>query len=506
MSTRDERDRDRAHFCPSALVVCDDDPDLVSGLLTTCAAVGVTLDRVDRAVLLRRIDGPATLSVALVRLASAQRNDPGLDVIRMLAGKGVHVISYGDHADAWALGARCRVLLAGACTIIDSAQSDFIDALHDKVAHICGTETRRRRDEEDVRLTFRNLGIVGESEASRRIFRWIARISRLSDLHTLITGETGTGKQLVAEATHRLDPKRRDGPFIVLNCAAVSPSLAESELFGHRRGAFTGADHERKGLIRAAHGGVLFLDEIGELDLALQAKLLRVVQDGRVLGLGADQESAVDVRVLAATNRDLAGMVRERTFREDLFHRLNILSVSIPPLRERPADIGALVTHFLVKHQDLGTAGPLQAGEDFLAALSQAELTGNARQVENIVRRAIVRKEDDAPLGLGDLPPEIWTQVSQLRAEARTDSTDAASDARSSGAELPRADSAYLSRVLAGHGWNLSRSLASCERSLVEVALQAARGNQSETARLLGITPRCVYNKLRKHHLSRTSA
>jgi DNA-binding NtrC family response regulator len=492
MSTRDERDRERADLTLCAFVICDDAPDLFGGLAAAAAAAGVTLKRADCGALLRSADASLTPCLALVRLASPSSEEPTLDAIRQLAAKGVHVISYGEHADGWPLGARCRALLAGACTIFDSVRADFLETLHEKVAHLCDTESRRARDEQDVRLTFRNLGIVGESEASRRIFRWIARISRLSDLHTLITGETGTGKQLVAEATHRLDPKRHDGPFVVLNCAAVSPGLAESELFGHRRGAFTGADHERKGLIRAAHGGVLFLDEIGELDLALQAKLLRVVQDGRVLGLGADQESAVDVRVLAATNRDLAGMVRERTFREDLFHRLNILSVFIPPLRERPDDIAALVKHFLTKHQGLGTGEPLQAGEDFMAALTHADLTGNARQVENIVRRAIVSKEDASPLGLGDLPPEIWSQVSQARAEAPTRPSDL--------------DSAYLSRVLAGHGWNLSRSLASCERSLVEVALQAARGNQSETARLLGITPRCVYNKLRKHHLSRTSA
>ena len=197
----------------------------------------------------------------------------------------------------------------------------------------------------------KRLGSVGESQAMMAVFHTVLRVSPLSDMPVLITGETGTGKELLAHAIHQLDPKRCHGPFIALNCSALSPGLAESELFGHRRGAFTGADRERKGLIRAAEGGVLFLDEIGELDDALQAKLLRVLQENRVLGIGDDQEVAVNVRIIAATNRNLDAMVQQRTFRADLFHRLNVLAIHIPPLRERPADLKPLIEHFLEKHQ-----------------------------------------------------------------------------------------------------------------------------------------------------------
>jgi DNA-binding NtrC family response regulator len=505
MSREPAHDRDGGQTYPSLLLVCDD-ARVTSGVVSACAVSGIALRVIDRAEFGPPHHDSALPCVGLVRVCASGRADPGLETIRELAPAGVHVIAFGDGADEWAIGERCRPLLAGAVDVLDMSRPGFLENLRDRVEQYCAAEARRRREQDDVRATFHALGIVGESEAMIGIFRWIARISRLSDLHTLITGETGTGKQLVAEATHRLDPKRHDGPFVSLNCAAVSPHVAESELFGHRRGAFTGAERDRKGLIRAAHGGVLFLDEIGELDLGLQAKLLRVVQEGRVLSVGDDHEIEVDVRMVAATNRDLAGMVRDRTFRADLFHRLNVLSIELPPLRERRADVAALVRHFLARDAHLGAHGPLEAGRDFIAALAESELPGNARQVENIVRRAIARKEDASPLGLRDLPPEIWAQVSNLRAGSPVAPPVLVSLAADSADAPQRADVAYLTEVLADNAWSLSRSLACCERSLVEVALHASHGNQSETARLLGITPRCVYNKLRKHRLTRTSA
>ena len=171
------------------------------------------------------------------------------------------------------------------------------------------------------------------------VFRSIIRFSTLSDLPVLIVGETGTGKEGLARALHRLDPKRKEGPFVAVNCGAIAAPLAESEFFGHRRGAFTGADRDRKGLVRSAEGGVLFLDEIGELDAALQAKLLRVLQESRVLGVGEDRDIQVNVRVVAATNRDLDQMGQQSRFRADLFHRLNVLSIRVPPLSERADDL-----------------------------------------------------------------------------------------------------------------------------------------------------------------------
>ena len=207
-------------------------------------------------------------------------------------------------------------------------------------------KTRELAENERFHVLMRTFGIVGESDAIKSAFRQALRVSSFSDLAVLITGESGTGKELMARAIHQLDPKRRRGPFVAINCGAISPGLAESEMFGHSRGAFTGADRDRKGFVRAADGGVLFLDEVGELGSDIQAKLLRVLQDHRVMSVGTDHDVGVDVRVIAATNRNLELMMEQGLFREDLFHRLNMLSVHLPPLRERVADLKPLVDNF----------------------------------------------------------------------------------------------------------------------------------------------------------------
>jgi DNA-binding NtrC family response regulator len=352
----------------------------------------------------------------------------------------------------------------------------------------------------------KQLGSVGESQAIVAVFQTVLRVSRLSDVPVLITGETGTGKELLAHAIHQLDLKRSHGPFTALNCSAISPGLVESELFGHRRGAFTGADRDRKGLIRSAEGGVLFLDEIGELDDPLQAKLLRVLQDNRVLGVGEDREVAVSVRIIAATNRDLDAMVQLRTFRADLFHRLNAVAIRIPPLRERPADFKPLIEHFLKKYQALRPGSALSAEPEFIEALIQLQLPGNARQLENLVRWALINKDDDTGLNLRDLPLEIWQQLSEqkLSLEAPTAAADQGNAPQNATQASEQAGIvSSIVNLLDRNGWNLSRSLQHCERLLLEAALHKAHGNQSQTARLLGITPRSVYNKVHKHHLHR---
>ena len=337
------------------------------------------------------------------------------------------------------------------------------------------------------------------------VFRSLIRIAAFSNLPTLLTGETGTGKERLAQALHALDPQRSKGPFVALNCAALAPpTLAESELFGHRRGAFTGAERDRPGLIRAAHRGVLFLDEIGELNLALQAKLLRVLQENRVLSVGEEHEVTVSVRLVAATNRDLRKMVEAQTFRADLFHRLNVLTIQIPPLRERPADVGPLVECFLAKHAALRPGCHANAGADFVEALCHASLPGNVRQLENLVCQALVNQETDTPLHLSDLPVEFWEQLSTGRNLETTSRTSEAVQPPVTGAgTLPPAslrDEPWTG-LLDQHSGNLTLCLEACERALLAEAWERARRNQSQTARLLGITTRSVYNKLRKHRL-----
>jgi DNA-binding NtrC family response regulator len=397
-------------------------------------------------------------------------------------------------------------LLAGSLWLLDSAKAEFTQVLRRLLVRLLQVDLGKRTEEERVKCMMKQLGSVGESQAILAVFHMVQRVSALSDLPILITGETGTGKELLAHAIHRLDLKRCHGPFVAVNCSAISPGLVESELFGHRRGAFTGADRDRKGLIRSAEGGVLFLDEIGELDNTLQAKLLRVLQENRVLSVGEDREVAVNVRLIAATNRDLEAMVQQEKFRADLFHRLHVLTIHIPPLRERPADIRPLIEHFLEKYQFLKQAGSFSMDSDVIDALTQLKLPGNARQLENVVRWALVNKDDESPLSLRNLPLDIWQQLSEQGKHPgiQLAPVDEAKDVLKSTAEAPRQEMfSSLLNLLDLNGWNLSRALQHCERLLLEAALHKACGNQSRTARLLGITPRSVYNKVHKHQLQR---
>ncbi|HEY7316509.1 MAG TPA: sigma 54-interacting transcriptional regulator [Candidatus Binatia bacterium] len=483
-------DRQRARF------------ELVARAVSKC---GARAHRIESFAAIQNAEFSPTCSIGLIALGTRPSpTDLSLEVIRALKQKGFKIVCYEDGAQAWPLGIQCHPLLAGALRLLDTANPAFAADLSRLLAQLLRAEVVRRAEEEKIKAAMNHLGVIGESEAMISIFRWIMRVSTLSDLPILITGETGTGKQVLAQAIHRLDPKRRDRGFVAVNCAAISPSLAESELFGHRRGAFTGADRERLGLIRSAEGGILFLDEIGELDDGLQTKLLRVLQESRVLGVGEDQEIAVDVRVIAATNRKLEKMVEDKKFRADLFHRLNVLSVHIPPLRERPADIGPLVEHFLKKSRRLNPAVSFAVDSSFVTALAKIELPGNARQLENVVRQALVSKDDDSPLNLSDLPIEVWRQLSE-----QTESLAVRSDPASEGNNLDtpvaktqsEVASSDLVKLLYANSWSLSRSLRHCEKLFLEAALHTAQGNQSQTARLLGVTPRSVYNMLRKHNL-----
>ncbi|MEQ1731239.1 MAG: sigma 54-interacting transcriptional regulator [Vicinamibacterales bacterium] len=471
------------------VVVYDGDDARRRALRNAAVAPVVFTDRIGP-----ESDDEAHLRVGFVNLDPAGPSDAALAVIRAWTTRRVRVIAYTTGLATWTIGTRCLALLAGALALHDASAPEFVSSLWAEACQQFDVDLQARSEAADAEATCQCLGIAGVSATMRDLFRWVGRVGRLSDLHVLITGETGTGKQLFANAIHQLDPRRRGQPFLVVNCAAISPLLAESELFGHRRGAFTGADRDRRGLIRAADGGVLMLDEIGELDLGLQAKLLRVLQEGRVRTVGDEREVPVDVRVVAATNRNLAEMVAKGTFRADLFHRLDVLSVHIPPLRTRPADIAPLVSHYLERYAALCGNRVRGVDADFVAACAAAPLPGNAREVENLVRQALARRTAPGRLGLSDLPQHIWTQAT-APAVAATDGGAPASTR-----------AALLRQVLETRGWNLSKALAWCESAIVQEALVEAQGNQAKAARLLGLTPRGVYNKLRRHGLARRRA
>jgi transcriptional regulator with PAS, ATPase and Fis domain len=434
--------------------------------------------------------------VALTQPADARDSE----IVGLFKQTDFKILCYADGAQSWPLQARCQSLLAGASRLLDSVEPSFSSELRLWLMQQIEAEMVRSEQEVQLKSLMVKLGIVGTSAALLSVFRRLVRVSALSDLPVLLTGETGTGKELFARALYRLDPKRSSGPFVTLNCGALSSGLVESELFGHRRGSFTGAERSRKGLIRSADLGVLLLDEIGELDNASQAKLLRVLQEHRVLSVGEDEEIAVSVRIIAATNRQLEGMVERGSFREDLFHRLNVVSIYIPPLRERPEDIQPLVKHFLWKYRGM-TSKELSVQEDFLTALTGLNLPGNVRQLENLVRQALVSKTDEVPLGLSDLPPAVWRTLAEGMAVPCPTAKAMTASFAAPVAEKPDVRSDMM-KLMAEQGSSLSRSLEYCEKMLLEAALIRARGNQSQAARLLGITPRSVYNKLRKHHLA----
>jgi DNA-binding NtrC family response regulator len=328
--------------------------------------------------------------------------------------------------------------------------------------------------------------IFGDTAAMREVREKIARVAPTSAT-VLITGETGTGKELVARAIHRRSP-RASKPFLAANCAAFAETLLESELFGHERGAFTGADRSRLGLFEAAHEGTLFLDEVAEMSPAAQAKLLRVLTDGQLMRLGSAKTRGVDVRVLAATHRDLEQRVKEGRFREDLYYRLAVVPISIPPLRERTADVAALCELFLTQTARELKLAKRRLSAQALSRLQAYEFPGNIRELRNLIERAVI-------LSAGE---EIGAEHFPLRA----------------GASVSAAGGENGREGQMSFGWieNLPSSfdlrtfLSTVEKSLIERMLQSTRGAQAEAARRLGLSRSDLSYKLLKYELRKETA
>jgi DNA-binding NtrC family response regulator len=330
-------------------------------------------------------------------------------------------------------------------------------------------------DGDSVAGPLRAKHIVFVDPGSQALLELLDRVAP-SDAAVQIHGETGTGKELVARYIHR--KSGRPGPFLAVNCGAISEHLAESELFGHEAGAFTGASSRREGWFEAAHGGTLFLDEIGDLPLALQGKLLRVLQEGEVTRIGSRRSAAVDVRILSASNVDLAAATRAGKFRRDLFYRLNIVPVQLAPLRDRPGDIAALAAHFIATYsQRLRRSAPVLSPEA-LETLRRYRWPGNIRELENVIHFALL-------LATGD---EITALHLRLEAEA-------SSDGPYSG--LSRIGQA-LRECFDAPGSQLLRDV---ERRLVEDAYRHCDSNQVRTAELLGISRNVVRTLLRRYGL-----
>src|SRR6266576_1855082 len=335
------------------------------------------------------------------------------------------------------------------------------------------------------------LGFVGGAESMQQVFKLIGQLAA-SDATALITGESGTGKELAARAIYH-HSNRAAQPFLTVNCAAIPEQLLESELFGHERGAFTGATLQRIGKFEQCNRGTIFLDEIGDMTPATQTKILRVLQSGTVERVGGNQPIKVDVRVIAATNKPLEQAVAAKQFREDLFYRLNVVRIHIPPLRERREDIPLLVNYFLKKVGHEQRRPPKSVATNVIKALEKYHWPGNVRELENAIRRAHVMAKGDAIL-LSDLPPEITGQ-----------SPGAFGAAATSPGETAATDTSALARQL--FQWARRdpklKVIPAIERELVIQALKETNGNQVHAAKLLGITRATLRKRVEKFGIQR---
>ena len=320
--------------------------------------------------------------------------------------------------------------------------------------------------------------IVGASPTMAKLKETIRTVASTQST-VLIYGESGTGKELVARAVHTCSPRAAE-PFVSINCGAFPETLLESELFGYVKGAFTGANQNKRGLFEVADGGTIFLDEIGEMNLTMQVKLLRVLQERCVRPVGGSDEIAIDVRVIAATNRDLERQVTENTFREDLYYRLSVIPVTVPPLRERREDLPLLVNHFLKKYLPAARKNIVRVKPDSLSALANYDWPGNVRQLENTIERAVALETGE----------ELHVELPVERARARAAAAGVGADGLSiaAGSVLPE-------------GMDMEKYVAEIERSLLKSALQQSHGVQARAADVLKISYRSFRHLMKKYNL-----
>ncbi len=459
------------------VLVADDEPSIRFVLRETLEAAGHEVVEVENgeAALEALASGPFQIAFFDIRM-------PGPDGLELLR----HVKAIGNDV---------AVVIITAQNTFENAVEAMKEGALDYLAKPFSTgeilplvekALRARALEREVRTLRREVGgrsqpgerLVGKSAALLDVFKTIGRVAR-GNVAVLITGESGTGKELVARAIHGASP-RAEGPFIAVNAAAIPRDLLESELFGHERGAFTGAVESRAGRFREASGGTLFLDEIGDMPIDLQAKILRVLQSGEVTSVGGRQPIAVDVRVIAATHRNLEAAVAEGAFREDLLYRLNVVPIHMPPLRNRPEDVPPLARHFLHRYDAELTDRPHVLAEETVAELARHDWPGNVRELENAIKRALV-------LAAG----EVLTPDDFAFLEPR--SVAGASDGKS----LEERVVAETRAALRDDEDDIYRGLIPrVERALLETVLAETGGNQIRAAARLGINRNTLRKKI----------
>jgi two-component system, NtrC family, response regulator PilR len=448
------------------VLIVDDEPDLVE-------LVELTLQRM----------GLNSRSAGTVReaqvLALAEAFDLVLCDMRLPDGNGLDLIEW---LQAKRPGLPCAVITAHgnvetAVRALKLGAFDFISKPLDLAAlrRMIGSALKLSERAEGDGLTFRGPRLLGKSEPMEQLRGMIARVAR-SQAPVHISGESGTGKELVARLIHLSGP-RADGPFVAVNCGAIPGELMESELFGHKRGSFTGAVADKQGLIETAEGGTLFLDEVADLPLHMQVKLLRVIQEKTLRPVGGNSEVPVDVRLLSATHKDLAELVALGQFREDLFYRINVIEIRVPPLRERVGDIPELAEQILRRLSRRAGGPAITITPEALELLQGHDYPGNVRELENVLERAITLSAD------GQIRPEDI----QLRSVVRADSP--ASEAPGIAAAQARSNRS---------GAALGSQLEVIERDAIVQALEKTRYNKTAAAQLLGMSFRALRYRIKK--------
>ncbi|UCD28889.1 MAG: sigma-54-dependent Fis family transcriptional regulator [Planctomycetota bacterium] len=412
---------------------------------------------------------------------------PWLDVlreIRRISPVTQVVVIISKKAD---LTTCCRAVTNGAASFVEWHDGDPIDLIAYRLAqafhryHVV-VQVGRALHSRDI---FEETGLTGQSRVMAKLLFQAKRAATISDVPILINGESGTGKQLLAEAIHRMDPKRKDKAFLSVNCSAITGSLAESALFGHRKGAFTGATEDRLGYFRAADGGTLLLDEISELEKPLQPKLLRVLQEGLVLPVGDDVERKVDVRIIASSNRLLPILIEKGSFRIDLYQRLNVISLNIPPLRDRVEDIPPLVQFFLKRYASYYPYPIESVDENVYEVLSRSIGSGNVRELENAIRQILVFKKAGNRIELSDIPPGLLIKQTAHNTEG----------------EIPLSLASAVETIIRSGRMTLSQMLEEFEGMILAEALARSNTNHTQLAKQLGLSRRTLYNKIHRFNL-----
>jgi len=436
------------------ILVVDDSPDTLEVLKRNLESKGYLVFTAPGAVEAIKIIESSPMDLVITDLKMPEVN--GLSLVRHIRANykniGVMMItgypSIEGAVEAVKLGAEEYISKPFTDEELFSAVSRVLDKL----------DLRRITDTQDHKLPEVRHGLIGESDAMQKVWAAIEKAA-VSLATVLITGESGTGKELVARAIHYSSP-RASAPFVPINCGGIPENLLESELFGYVKGAFTGATETRAGFFQTAEGGTIFLDEISETSLSMQVKLLRVLQDKEVFLVGARQHQKVDVRVIAATNKDLLTLVKKDEFREDLYYRLNIITIDVPPLRDRVGDILLLVQNFSVKFaKELGKPVP-SLSENAIQVLKGYDWPGNVRELENIIQRLVVMIEGDV-IDVPDLPS--------------------------------------LMRFSVLRGVSPNRTLAEAEAEHILCVLSSVDGNKTKAAKILGITRKTLREKLKKN-------